>query len=404
MLDIWSESLYDFSVSDELDQLEVAVRLVELADGLDPTRLRSLTDRLEGKFAQVVHRSTARGDHQMTASSPVAWVAATCSMTPTSASDRLCVGAQLQHMPKVAQALSSGEVGYQCASVICHLGDKLGERRELLDEDLWISYARAHGPRNLRWIAQHVRYMLDPDGFDRDTEEDFEQRYLHLSPLGNMFKLDAVLDPETGAALRAAIDGLSKRLAEGDNRTPKQRRADGFSEVVRHVLDQGTLPRRNRVRPHITVTTTVEGLRQEIGAPASELQNGSLISSRSVQRLACDGVLSRVVKADSVVIDVGRATPSVSPAQWRALKARHTTCGWPGCDRPIGWTSPHHIEFRSHGGPSTMGNLLPLCYYHHRLVHEGGWQIVKAGNDLKFISPPHLWGGAAKRRWGERAA
>ncbi|HEV2477354.1 MAG TPA: DUF222 domain-containing protein [Candidatus Dormibacteraeota bacterium] len=391
-------------MSDELDQLELAVRRVELADGLDPTRLRSLADRLEGKFAQIVHRSTASGDHQMTGNSPVSWVASTCSMTPTSASDRLCVGAQLEHMPRVAAALSSGEIGYQCASVICHLRDKLGERRGLLDEDLWISFAREHRPRNLRWIAQHVRYLLDPDGFDRDTEEDFEQRYLHLSPLGGMFKLDAVLDPETGAALRAAIDGLSKRLGEGDTRTPKQRRADSFSEVVRHALDRGTLPRRNRARPHITVTTTVEALRQEIGAPASELLNGSLISSRSVQRLACDGVLSRVVKADSVVIDVGRATPSVSPAQWRALKSRHTTCGWPGCDRPISWTSPHHIEFRSHGGHSTMGNLLPLCYHHHRLVHEGGWQIIRAGDGLKFISPPHLWGGAAKRRWGERAA
>ena len=391
-------------MSDALDQLEVAVQRVELADGLDPVRLRSLADRLEGKFAQVVHRATRIGDHLLTASSPVSWVASTCSMTPTSASDRLCVGGQLEHLPKVAAALRSGEIGYQCASVICHLRDKLGERRDVLDEDLWISYAREHGPRNLRWIAQHVRYMLDPDGFDRDTEEDFEQRYLHLSPLGNMFKLDAVLDPETGAALRAAIDGLSKRLGEGDARTPKQRRADGFSEVVRHALDQGTLPRRNRVRPHITVATTFEGLRAEIGAEAAELQNGSLVSNKTAQRLACDGMLSRVVKADSVVIDVGRATPSVSPAQWRALKARHKTCAWPGCDRPIGWTSPHHIEFRRHGGQSTMSNLLPLCYHHHRQVHEGGWQIVRAGDDLKFISPPHLWGGAAKRRWGERAA
>jgi Domain of unknown function (DUF222) len=391
-------------MSEALDQLEVAVRRVELEGDVDPVRLRSLTDRLDGKFAQVVHMATRRGEHQMTGNSPVSWVASTCSMTPTSASDRLCVGAQLEELPKVAAALKSGEIGYQCAAVICHLRDKLGERGDLLDEDLWIGYAREHGPRNLRWIAQHVRYMLDPDGFDHDTEEDYEQRYLYLSPFGNMFKLDAVLDPETGAALRAAIDGLSKRLGAGDARTPKQRRADGFSEVVRHALDEGTLPRRNRVRPHIAVTTTLEGLRSETGAAASELQNGSLISSKTVQRLACDGVLSRVVKADSVVIDVGRATPSVSPAQWRALKARHKTCGWPGCDRPINWTSPHHIEFRSHGGQSTMANLLPLCYHHHRLVHEGGWQIIKAGNDLKFIPPDRYRAFSAKRRWGEAAA
>jgi hypothetical protein len=391
-------------MSEALDQLEIAVRRVEEDDDLDPVRLRSEIDRLEGKFAQVVHLSTRRGDHQMSGSSPVSWVAATCSMTPTSASDRLCVGAQLQHLPKVAEALSSGQIGYQCAAVICHLHEKLGERRELLDEDLWICYAREHGPKNLRWIAQHVRYMLDPDGFDRDTEEDYEQRYLYLSPLGNMFKLDAVLDPKTGAALRAAIDGLSKRLGEDDTRSPKQRRADGFTEVVLHALDQGTLPRRNRVRPHITVATTVEGLRGEIGAAPSELQNGSLVSSKTVQRLACDGMLSRVVKADSVVIDVGRATASVSPAQWRALKARHKTCGWRGCDRPISWTSPHHIEFRCHGGRSTMSNLLPLCYHHHRLVHEGGWQIIKAGDGLKFIPPDSYRAFSVKRRWGEAAA
>jgi Domain of unknown function (DUF222) len=387
-----------------LDQLQIAVRRVEQADDLDPVRLRSEIDRLEGKFAQVVHLSTRRGDHQMSGSSPVSWVASTCSMTPTSASDRLCVGAQLEQLPKVAEALSSGQIGYQCAAVICHLRDKLGERRELLDEDLWICYAREHGPKNLRWIAQHVRYMLDPDGFDRDTEEDYEQRYLYLSPLGNMFKLDAVLDPKTGATLRAAIDGLSKRLGEDDTRSPKQRRADGFSEVVLHALDQGTLPRRNRVRPHITVATTVEGLRGETGAAPSELQNGSLVSSKTVQRLACDGMLSRVVKADSVVIDVGRATASVSPAQWRALKARHKTCGWRGCDRPISWTSPHHIEFRCHGGHSTMSNLLPLCYHHHRLVHEGGWQIIKAGDGLKFIPPDRYRAFSVKRRWGEAAA
>src|SRR5207253_4965986 len=40
-----------------------------------------------------------------------------------------------------------------------------------------------------------------------------------------------------------------------------------------------------------------------------------------------------------------------------------------------------------------------LCYHHHRLVHEGGWQVIRAGEGVKFITPPHLWGGGAKRRW-----
>jgi len=99
---------------------------------------------------------------------------------------------------------------------------------------------------------------------------------------------------------------------------------------------------------------------------------------------------SRILKADSVVVDVGRATRATSPAQCRALKARYRGCAGPGCDRPPSWTSTHHIEFWSRGGPSNLPNMLPLCYYHHRLVHEGGWQVVKAGAEIKFIPPDHV--------------
>ena len=114
------------------------------------------------------------------------------------------------------------------------------------------------------------------------------------------------------------------------------------------------------------------------------------ISSKTVQRLACDGTLHRVIKADSVVVDVGRATRAVSPAQWRALKARHRNCAAPGCDRPINWTGPHHVEFWARGGKSNLSNLLPLCYFHHRQVHEGGWQVVRAGEGVKFIPPDRV--------------
>jgi hypothetical protein len=114
------------------------------------------------------------------------------------------------------------------------------------------------------------------------------------------------------------------------------------------------------------------------------------ISSKTVQRLACDSTLCRVLKADSTVVDVGRATRAVSPAQRRALKARYRGCCGPGCDRPINWTSPHHIEFWSRGGPSNLPNLPPLCYYHHRLVHEGGWQVVKVGREFRFVPPERV--------------
>jgi Domain of unknown function (DUF222) len=390
----------------DMERLEAAIAdfdLLSSDDFVDPRRLSAAIDRLQGKLCRVVHSAQKRGDHLVSGHSPCSFVATICQMSRTSASDRLCVGKQLESLPRISAALASGSIGYEAASVICHLSDQLGEKRELIDEEAWVGFAQRFTIRELRFLTYKAREQWDPEGMERDDEEDYEQRYLHLSPLGRMWKLDALLDPEAGAALRTAIDALSNRAGSADRRSAKQRRADGLGEIVHHALDQGTLPRRNGARPHVAVHTTVEGLR---GGPGSSLEDGTPIAPKTVQRLACDATLSRIVKAGSVVVDVGRATRSVSPAQWRALKARYKTCAFPGCDRPINWTSPHHVEFWASGGKSDLPNLLPLCYYHHRLVHEGRWQVIRAGEGFQFIPPElqQLWEAAEPRRWGEQAA
>jgi len=380
-------------MSDELEKLEAAAHVFELEadlDFVDPKRLAAVIDRLKGSLCKVAYAARRRGDHLRAGQSAVTFVSVNCQMSRTSAADHLCVGEQLESLPRVAGALSSGQIGYQAASVICHLSEQVGEKRDHIDEEHWIGYAKQFSIKELRLLSAHARHAWDPEGFEKDTEEDYENRYLHLSEMGRMYKLDALLDPEGGAALKTAIESLSTPRGRTDDRSSKQRRADAFVELVHRAMDGGTMPRRNRVRPHINLNTTLEALKGELGAAASELQGGMAISSKTVQRLACDGTLCRILKADSVVVDVGRATRAVSPAQWRALKARHRTCGGPACDRPVNHTTPHHIEFWGRGGPSDLPNLLPLCYYHHRLVHEGGWQVVKTGAGFQFIPPDRV--------------
>jgi len=376
-----------------LSRLQAAVREFQAREDrrVDLEGLRAVIDALEGAFASEACEVQRSGDHLIAGNITAAsWISRICGMSVPAAKDRLCVGEQLESLPMVAEALSRGEISYQAASVICHQREKLGEKSDCLDEDQWLGFARKHSIEDLNWIGAHMRYAVDPDGFDRDTEEDYEKRFLHISQMNGMFHLSGVLDPESGAALKTAIDGLAKRLGQDDKRSPKQRRADAFTEIVYKSMDEGKLPKRNGVRPHITVTTTLEGLKAELGAAASELEAGTPISSKTVQRLACDGTLSRVLKADSVVVDVGRATRAITPAQRRGLKAHYRGCCGPGCDRPINWTTPHHIEFWARGGSSDLPNLLPLCYYHHRLVHEGGWQVVKAGDEVRFIPPDRV--------------
>jgi uncharacterized protein DUF222 len=375
-----------------LDQLTIA-QIEGLDDSeIDPKQLSAVVDRLQLKFCQVVNQAKRQGDHRSQGEnvSAVGWVSEICSMSRNSAADRLCVGAQIESLPKVAEALKAGEIGYQPVAVICHLNEQLAEKGDKVVEEDWVEYARKFSVKEMRYLAVHARHVVDPDGFLKDQNEDFEERSLHISQSGSMYIIDGRLDPVGGAALKTAIDVLSKRHAPDDERTPRQRRADALTEIVVHAMDEGKLPKRNGVRPHITVTTTLEGLKGELGAKASDLEHGMPVSSKTVERLSCDGCLSRVLMADSQVIDVGRATRAISPSQRRALRVRDKHCQFPGCDRPVSWTSPHHIEFWARGGPTNLPNLLSLCWFHHREVHEGGWQVVKAAQGFKFIPPERV--------------
>ncbi len=230
----------------ELDKLESAARDFELEadpDYVDPSRLAAVIDRLQGKLCKVVDRARRRGDQLVNGHySAVSFVMSACNLSQGSASDRLCVGRHLESMPKVAEALSNGEIGYQSASVICHLRDRLGEQADCLDEEQWIRYARENSIKSLGQLSDHMRYVIDPDGFDKETEENYEERFLHISEMNGMYHLDGVIDPEGGAVLKSAVDALAKRLGQDDGRTSKQRRADALTEIVYHAMEAARWP------------------------------------------------------------------------------------------------------------------------------------------------------------------
>jgi uncharacterized protein DUF222/HNH endonuclease len=375
-----------------LAEVEEAVRAFlarRQRGGVDLKSYRAVIDALEGDFASEARNFEKTGEHLVNGNVTAAsWISRTCGMSLTSAADRLCVGEQLESMPKVAAALSSGEVSYQSASVLCHLRDQLGDKRDLFNEEEMVDLARRFSVFNLRKLCNYARHIADPDGFFNDAEENHLRRRLHISLMSDgMHAIDGILDPECGAALKTALDSLAKRRGPEDDRTHSQRMHDALAEAIHHAMDEGKLPRRNGVKPHVTVTTTLEGLKNEIGAPPADLELSLPISTRTLERIACDCTISRVLLADSMVIDVGRATRVNSAPRRRALRIRDKGCRFPGCDRPVNWSSPHHIVAWSRGGPTDLANEVLLCFYHHRLVHEGGWQVIKAGREFRFLPP-----------------
>ena len=68
--------------------------------------------------------------------------------------------------------------------------------------------------------------------------------------------------------------------------------------------------------------------------------------------------------------------------------SRDRCCRFPGCTQRR-FLHAHHIEHWAHGGATELSNLVHLCRFHHRLVHEGGYTLDRSGPEgrLRFKRP-----------------
>jgi hypothetical protein len=97
-----------------------------------------------------------------------------------------------------------------------------------------------------------------------------------------------------------------------------------------------------------------------------------------VLRLACESRVGwLIVNGEREVLDMGRRSRSVSPAQRRAVRARDRHCRYPGCRAQARWCDVHHLVEWERGGATDLGNLVLLCRRHHVAVHEGSQRLVR---------------------------
>ncbi|MEA2633380.1 MAG: hypothetical protein QOH92_147 [Chloroflexota bacterium] len=360
-------------------------------------RRQYVIDRLKLDFSKDAARLATQFETDNTGDildAPTAgeWIRHNCKTTSSVAYDSINVGEQLHRLPQCADAVAAGEIGFAHLSVIARTAKALdGLRSELaFTEDELLQRARESSAGRLWHYCMRLRHALDPEGVAQEQRIAVEERRLQFSVWEDGSVLvSGRLDPIGGAAVRTAIEPLAQPMGEGDDRCLERRQADAFVELSTHALDAGQVPQHASQRPHLQVTTSLETLQGLPGSPAADMEFSLPISSKTVQRLACDASITRVLFGPgSVVVDVGRATRLVSAPTRRALNARDQHCRWPGCERTASWSAAHHVVHWTQGGKTDLSNLLLLCHRHHWMVHEGGWRLARSDDDRVLAVPP----------------
>jgi hypothetical protein len=314
------------------------------------------------------------------------------------------VGDNAATLQQSTAALLEGRIGFAHLCLMAGTAQAIDTSSSAVgrfDETTLLAQAETLSLKRFRIECAHVRHAADREAFLADQVFDHDLRVLQMRPCGDGgLELHGYFDGEGGTVVRTALEPLAEKRGSDDDRPRDQRCADALVELCSHSLDTGLVPQRASQRSHVQVTTTLETLLDLVGAPGAEMEYAGVIAGATVQRLACDATVTRVlVDTTSAVVDVGRSERVVPGATRRALNVRDKGCRWPGCDRTASWTAAHHVVHWAQGGATDIANLVLLCHRHHWSVHEGGWQLSLGDDGALVTSPPRAQARDPDLRW-----
>jgi hypothetical protein len=371
------------------------------------------------------------------------WLHVETDLSLGAAREKVRTARALMAMPLTSQAMKRGELSYSKVRAMTRAVDDVPD-----DQAEAQLVARAKRQTTAQ-VEQMIRGFKHLGG--RVEEAELERRrhaarYLSIRPDGNgMYQIRGTLPAEVGAllmrAMEAASDALFREEWTGDlhkkgsggsreeasrgegsggsqpkqpELSPSQRRADAIGLVAEramaagfgrggaaaddedaagpakssscgcdHAPLSGTRAERYQVFLHVEPSTLqAEG---EIGR--SHLEDGTRVPAETARRLSCDAAVVQVTAdADGSVLDVGRRTRTIPPALRRALQVRDGGCRFPGCG--LRFTDGHHLLHWADGGETTLENLVLLCGFHHRRVHEDGFGVRREPDGgFRFVDP-----------------
>ena len=316
------------------------------------------------------------------------------------AREKVRVARCLPSLPLISAALEKGEISYSKVRALTRIATADNEAELLAFAD--------HG--TTAHVERMVREWRRLDRSDDCQAARAERRglSLHLADDGS-YDIRGRLSPEVGALLLKALEETEDKLyreqrAAGTDHetTAAQRRADALGlwleerlqprvQLVLHSFEGAASPADAAESPAEAAEcarVSAETSRTAMEAPPLVTEEGSRVSAETSSRLCCDAEVVPVARdADGSVLDVGRRQRTVGWRLRKALDARDGGCRFPGCGSRVR-THAHHITHWAHGGETAMDNLVLLCPFHHRAVHEGGWRVEMDERGVpKFFNP-----------------
>ena len=120
----------------------------------------------------------------------------------------------------------------------------------------------------------------------------------------------------------------------------------------------------------------------------AELSRAGVVPSRATERWLCEGTVQPVyVGPGADQLQTGRKVRVANRAQRRALRVRDGGCVFPGCSVAAEHCVAHHVVWWEVGGRTDLANLVLVCRFHHKAVHDRGFRMTRTDGHVHVSRP-----------------
>jgi hypothetical protein len=318
------------------------------------------------------------------------WLNWKCGIAMGAAREKVRVARALENLPRIAGAMAKGSLSYSKAREITRIGNPG-------NEEYLLSIAEHGTAAHVENLVRAYRRCQEAEELSREQRQQQSRKVSFRYDDDGSLILFCRLPAEAGARVMKALDVAVEGLPVYEEHVPagtskqavpySQRRADALSVIAESFLAHDVLESPGADRQQIVVHVAAETLRAR-SAGCCEIEHGPSIPAESARRMACDASVVMLVEDEAgEPLNVGRKTRIISAPLRRLLTARDNGCRFPGCANAR-YIDMHHIKHWANGGETKPSNLVSLCRFHHRAVHEEGFDVrVLDDGALCFVRP-----------------